>query len=246
MEFQPTAEVEREIIQPVAHYEPHVLPIEEMGKIFPYGDYEYIPKGEGVVEKVWCKHFDGKINKYALKIPIAGLTYLFKFSGEENKNPYTLTFKTIEYQFAKANLDDESSVILFERLADFIETVYIDAGEKIKLIDISPSDASYSVREIEDCISEILKKSKAYSEAELRENYKGYKIFDLYQSLFDKQYTEVHYNQVSRAGARARYFKRLQKYFKNWEIDEVYGNSIHFYISRKEDLGSVDAAVQGK
>lgn len=231
-------DVEREIVvEGGINYKPQILSVDEKGEIFPWGDYEYIPEQSDVVEKVWWKYFDSKRNKYVLLSEIAALQYLFRLSGEECGDSFYLSFKTLEYEFAVTNLDEENTQELFEKLADFLETAYIDSNKKILLLDISPADSSYSASDIENCILEITKNTKEYSEEELREKFKGFKIFDVYRKIIGKDFGDEHYNAVSKARARARYFKvKFRKYLKNWEILESYRNSITFSLKRKEEL----------
>ncbi len=220
-------------------YEPKLLPTKDGGEVFPYGDREFIPEQENVVEKFWSKGFDVNNDKYRLMLNISGLNYLFRLSGESGRNPFGLSFKTTEYEYAITNLDKDGESELFERLADFLETAYVNSRERIILIEISPADSSYSVEEIEDCVSKILGKTDKYSEEELRSNYKGFKIFDLYEDVFGVDYHDVHYNSISRASARSRYFKiKFKKYFKNWEVDDFYKDPVRFYLRRKSDKPS--------
>lgn len=210
-------------------YEPKVLPIEDKGLNGVFGEEDYIPTQHNVVEKIHWKFYE----KYSLTSFFGGMEYLFKSSGSKGSLSYGLAFKTIEYEFARANLDEETTIELFKTIADFLETIYVDSKETIVMMEISPADASYTIREIEDCISAIVKHTQKFSEKDLREKYKGFKIFDLYEDIFGKNFLEVHYNHVSKARARSRYFKtHFKKHLKNWEVDEYFGG-VSFYLRRK-------------
>lgn len=216
-------------------YKPVILPIQEKGEVFLYRDQEYIPETLDVVEKVSSRYFDSTLNQYVFTTEIAALIYLFNLSYKETNEDSSLSFKTLEYEYVRSNLDEESTALLFEKLSDFLETAYLNSNKKIESITISPADSSYSVSEIEECIEEILGKTKKYKEEDLRNNYKGFRIFDLYEEIFDKNFGDIHYNSVSKASARSRYFKiKFRQFLKNWEIDENYKSSISFLLKRKE------------
>jgi hypothetical protein len=212
-------------------YEPKVLPLKDAGQIFPYDGEDHIPKEEDVVEKVWLRlgpGAEGKRIRYCLVSPIAGLQYYFRLAGDENEKTYHVAFKTLEYQYAITNLDKESLDLGAKKLADFLETAYKDSQGSIQQVEASPSGDPYTVREIEDCIEKILQTTKKYSEEELRERYKGFRIFDVYKEVMGKGYHKVHYNHTNKTGARERYFKmKAKQYLKKWEeVDDVWGREL--------------------
>ena len=173
--------------------------------------------------------------RYRLTIEIHGLRYLLRLAGHDNDSEFSLSFKTLEYEYATVGLDEGETERLFKNLADFLESAYEDSGKKILSIEISPADAPYSTLDIERCIKEIMENSNEYSEEVLRKEYKGFKIFDLYYELFNKDFTEMNRNTKSKALSRSRYFKvKCAKVLLNWEIKETYKGSVDFSLERKE------------
>lgn len=226
---EPTGQENR--VETIEQYGPVILPVKDTGDVFIYDDREYIPEEIGVVEKI---HVGGDVNRYVLVTNIGELDYLFRLSGRKNENSAGLSFKTLAYEYAVTNLSAEDTQSLFERLADFLETAYQDSEKRILSVDISPADQSYTKEEIEDCISEIMKHKGEIKEEDLRENYKGYKIFDMYEEIFKKDYHKVHYNSNSRAYSRSRYFKiQFKKVFKNWRVDDTQSHDCFFALERK-------------
>jgi hypothetical protein len=231
-EMGTVSKAKQENVVSVGKYVPKLIPVKDEGRIFFYGTEDYIPKERDIVGKAWTRYFDSKLNKYGLVTSIAGLSYFFRLSGRDDENTCSLSFKTLEYEYATTELDAHATKELFETVANFLETVYKESGGKFIEIDISPADASYSTLEIDDCISKIMKHTNTFTQKELQEEYKGFRIFDLYQKIFGENYHEVHYNFNSRSSGRSRYFRlQFRKYLQNWKIEEVEGSD-RFRLTR--------------
>jgi hypothetical protein len=221
-----------------ASYEPRVLPLKNTPYERALSEDDYIPEDVDSVEKISWKQHDEVSNKYVVRVEIAALDYLLRLSGGEGKQ-YSLAFKTVNYGFSLTNLDEESTKVLFERIADFLETVHTESKGYISEISISPTDTYSTVEDIEDCISEILLHSKKYTEKELGEQYKDFKIFRLYMTLFEKdfEFEKMKHGKISKAYSRSRYFRiKFKQYLKNWEVTDGYPSSISYLLTRRNTI----------
>jgi hypothetical protein len=212
----------QETVEKVEMYEPKVLPVKSKGEVFLYDEDDYFPHEHDLVEKVPVSSVNGETRRrYVFISTIGGFQYLFKIVETSEDGSYYLSFKTIEYAFAITTLNETETKILFETIADLLETVYQDSEGKIITIPISPVLSSYSNEEIEECVLALLKGSKKFSEKELRENYKGYKVFDLYHETFKKPFHRSSYSDGPKAISRSRYFRlQFRKFLKNWRFEE--------------------------
>jgi dGTP triphosphohydrolase len=218
-------------------YEPKVLPVIDKGEHSLFGEDFYYPEEKEVIEK-WSLYnplSESRAVQYSLASHIAGLEYVFESQGRETNPVRGFLFKTVEYNYARTNLDDKGTQVLFEKVADFLETVYCDMQGSCVGFNIAASDASYTVRDIEDCVEKILQVSQEYSREELLKRYKGVGIFDYYQQLTGRFFSDTRFNNTSRAQARARYFKQqFKKYLKEWEVqDYSFGSMSMFILVRK-------------
>lgn len=173
-------------------------------------------------------------NKFLFLQNISGLHYIFSVSETAyGKNVYQLSFKTEEYDFATVNLDKNGMESLVESTVALLRT--LTGNFEIDEIRISPADASYSAEEIEKCMEKILASPKnRYTKEELLSEYKGFRIFDLYETLFKKSFLKNHYNSKSRAKARSRLFKAVvKKYLPEWDVATEYSLGSNFTLVRK-------------
>jgi hypothetical protein len=217
-------------------YTPRVLSVADRGEFFALGDAEYVPENDNLIEKVWSRYFDSRMIRYRLTVEIHGLRYLFRLAGSANKNEFTLSFKTLEYEYATVNLSEEETRKLFESVADFLESAYEDSEKKMLSVIISPADAAYSTIDIDNCIREILENSSEHTEEDLRRDYKGFKIFDLYHEIFNKDFEEMNHRAKSKSPARSRYFRiKFKRFLSNWEIKEDFKDSMEFSLKRKKE-----------
>ncbi len=167
---------------------------------------------------------------FLLQKTIAGLRFVFTLN--EYAGTYQLSFKTEEYEYATINLEEADRDALFRTLAEFVESA-ADRNPNLREILVDPSNASYSREEIDQCVDLILASPKnKFTREELFSQYKGFKIFDLYERVFDKGFHEVHYNNTSRDRGRGRLFKIIVgKYFPGWIIEDQFGSG---FIIRKK------------
>ena len=175
-------------------------------------------------------------NSFLLLKNIAGLNYIIFLDEYFTEGGlYQLNFKTEEYEYAVTNLDDADRDLLFSTVATMVESSSKFVPGGINKISIFPAPASYSAEEIEQCIEAILASPKnTKTKEELANNYKSFKIFDLYAKLFGKDFHEVHYNHNSKSGARARLFRSvIRKHFPDWEMPEQFSIGDDFYVRRK-------------
>lgn len=218
-----------------------LLPIEDKGDTFSPAK---IPSQHDVIEKVGCMdYFGGKSMFYLLTTKVGDIDYFFKLKAEmRRKTPeewvaigYSFDFSTVVHEYARTNLNGETGEVLGRKIASFLETAYEDSKRNMSSIYVSPSGASYSVTDIENCVSEILASTKEFSEETLREEYRGYQIFRLYKKLFGKDFGGTDFDSGDSAFARSRYFKmKCAKVLPNWEIKETYKGSVDFSLERKE------------
>ncbi|MFA5997023.1 MAG: hypothetical protein WC791_00885 [Candidatus Paceibacterota bacterium] len=180
-------------------------------------------------------HSTEKSNRYLLLKNVAGFNYIFRLGETRTSGTYGLGFKTEEYEHATVNLDDEGHQELAQTITAFIESVYTDTQQNMHEIHISPSDATYSAGDIENCMEEILRSpDNTLNRAELMSKYNGYDIFRLYLELFDKIYEGENDAKRSRASGRARFFKMMfRKNLPNWDIQDSYGLTNDFDLIRK-------------
>lgn len=175
-------------------------------------------------------------SRYILLKNVAGLDYIFSLEETSTIAMYGFHFKTREYELASVNLDQEGLAELADVISAFLESVYLDKSSSMHEIYISPADATYSVKEIEECMEEILKSPQnRLSREELMHQYNGFRIFDHYHSIFNKYFQDEHYNDGSRAESRTRFFKSLLRaYLPNWEIVDNSETTHSFELTRKE------------
>lgn len=212
---------------------PVAIPIVEDTKLHYFNDEPDPQEGKIIHYKKVGLNREQK-NNFLFLQGISGLHYEF-YIGETayGKNVYHFSFKTQEYEFATVNLDKNGMESLIESIVAFLRSV--TQKYEIEEIRISPADASYSAEEIEECMNEILASPKnSYTREELISEYKGFRIFDLYEEMFEKSFLKSHYNSRSRAYARSRLFRALvKKYLPEWEIVRDYSLRSDFTLVRK-------------
>ncbi len=171
--------------------------------------------------------------KYIMVKEIAGLHYVF-FLGQSIDNHSQFLFKTKEYGYAITNLDEQSTNELYSTISSFIESIHAE-NNNLSIIDISPADQSYSAKEYQSCLEEILSSPLNKLDREnLKYTYKGAQLFDYYQRIYKKEYPLKHDHWEARSFGRARLFQRMvKKYMPNWEIVLGYPGSSEFSIKRK-------------
>ena len=197
---------------------------------------------EGTIAHFYTRVPSGKENllldRFVLGKTIGGLHYIFCLQ-ENYDHTYGLVFQTAEYKFATTNLSREGQDELAKTLASFIESVSDAEGVSVNTVSVSPADASYSSREIEDCRSAILAlPGNTLSREELMERYKSFEIFDYYQELSGKDFLPEHYNSKSRREGRSRLFKRLfRRHLRGWAVenDQYGGPSFTLRKNKKSD-----------
>ena len=213
---------------PVAESEEHTyeagpgdFPIVESEEKEPYLSRDRVPElKEGTIAHYMKRMgFDEKPkNCFLLLKNIAGLNYSISLTESSYREDlYQLSFKTEEYEYAITDLDEKSRNLLFSAVAKFVDSSSKYMPEGINEISISPAPASYSAEEIKQCTEAILASPEnPYTKEELEIRFKGFRIFDLYDKIFDKGFHEVHYNHKNKSGARSRLFKSIiKKYFSN-------------------------------
>lgn len=135
---------------------------------------------------------------------------------------HELAFTTEEYGYASTNLSDEGRVKLEESLGKLVHSVL--AKYPLKKLYIKPAPEPVTVRDIEDCIEEILLKRDYLTREELLKKYKkeGWgQLFSEYRYIMGR---EFHQSGIStdRTAARSRLFKMgLKRLLPDWEINEI-------------------------
>ena len=206
-------------------YHLHSEPEPQEGKIIHY------------VKDLFYRESDRQ-HRFVLLKTIAGLHYIF-YLHELHGGEYSLSFKTEEYEYATTNLDKNAYRILSSTINAFLKSVSECPDARVDTITFLSAPASYSSEKIEKCMDEILSSPKnKLSRQKLIEEYKGFRIFDLYEKLFNKEFLSVHYNKTSKAQARTRLFRILaQKSLHGWEIQKnEWGLGDDFTLKRKTAL----------
>lgn len=215
------------------------FPVVEVGRVYEYGADEYIPESREVVEKISREHFGNIRNKYVMVKQIAGINYFFRLSGVSQSKAHSqpsLAFKTLEYEYARTDLNLEQTQELMMAIAQFLESCYLD-NSYIGPIMIEPANASYTSKEIQECRDIILANDNNLKEEDLVRDFTGVRIFELYKEIFKSNFIpkdkdKYDYHQF-KSKARSRYFKtNFKKYLTSWDIvEDPYGSS-RFYIVR--------------
>jgi hypothetical protein len=214
----PSSEKKEEISIPTLH-------VINKGEIFEHGDNQYSPQSSGEIEKITVKTLGGIRTRYYFMQPVSKYTYIFRLAGQGRE--YNLSFKTDEYEYAKTNIAQEDIDAIFKTMNELLESCYQDSKEQMEIVHVNPADAVYTVGEIEGCMNEISNAYPEYTRERLMKEYKSFKVFDLYVTLFEKYYKDQHLNARSQAKARSRMFKALsKKFFAKWEVvDAPYGGA---------------------
>ncbi|MBI3632146.1 MAG: hypothetical protein HY225_01740 [Candidatus Vogelbacteria bacterium] len=206
---------------------------------FPINDVEtpgYFQQQPELKNGIISRYFtEGKTAHLRLLQKIDDLNYILYVDQYSGEHSYSFGFKTQEYEYALVNQNEESLSKIIKTVEGFLESIYSQDPE-INYIIVEPASQSYTRQEIDDCINKILESSNNIrSEEELRRDFKGFRIFDLYEQLFKKDFHKKHYNLTSRAKDRSRLFKMItEMYLQNWEIDKNQSLSTLFVLRRKE------------
>lgn len=177
--------------------------------------------------------------KYLLGREIGGYKYLFKLyqqMGIPTSNIWTLAFKTHDYGYAVAKLDDTARAEVFQTLSGFLDSIQNDLNGSIEYVEVSPADTKYSSEELEACVQEILKlKGNVSNREQLLQDNPGARLFELYEKLAGKKfYTPKNPRRSGGREARHRLFQSMfKKYLKHWEIEEEMSRS-DIYLKPKE------------
>lgn len=162
-------------------------------------------KDEGVVVK-YFKETEDKLDKYNLSYflmeKIKDLEYYFSASEDiDKKGSFYFSFDT-KYEFARTYLEKEQKDKLFSIINTFLETIYRDQKNNFKDMWMSLSETGYSKEEIDNCISEILKKEQDKNKNEILDM--GiHKIFLLYKELYGKNFEYTN-------NSKKFYYRRMQ------------------------------------
>ena len=212
----------------------------EAPTIFPVVDSEepeerkgYAQLEEGTVEHYFVKNrmSEGETEYFMLPAEIDALSYVFELHSVYGM--HELSFMTEEYGYASTNLSEEGSEKLAETLAAFVNSVV----EKYPLsqLYVKPAPESAAVRDIEDCIEEILLVRSYTTREELLREYKkkGWQeLFALYHVLYGKKF-ERSSDSIDRTEARGRLFRQmLKRVLPDWEIEVITEQK---WILRKKD-----------
>lgn len=208
-------------------------------KIIDTNDELYYGEDTPVLEEGVIIHYrtaiPGKpegINKFRLLKKIGNYHYIFSFAESYTPNTYNINFKTEEYEYARIDLNEDERKELWATISSLVESINSYPGISLEVIMVSPADASYTSEQIESCIDEILESDPEFTREDLLKDYKGFRIFDLYNKKFHKNFLSKHYNKISKAGARSRLFKNsFKKYLPNWDISD---NGINDFILRRK------------
>ncbi|HAU07448.1 MAG: hypothetical protein UW46_C0006G0003 [Candidatus Yanofskybacteria bacterium GW2011_GWF1_44_227] len=187
------------------------LPELEEGKIYHSTTYPFAFRRE-----------EQPYNRYTLQKTIGGLKYIFRLS-EGYGNSYSFLFKTREYAYARIRLSPEDQTILRNAISSFIEAAA--SLKSIKAIGISPADTAYYGSDVGRCIEEILANpNNKLTRDEIKSGHLPHEVFELYYSLFDKDFLPDKLRRKGKAKERSEYFKIMfEKYMPGWVIENIPG-----------------------
>ena len=166
------------------------------------------------------KHSEGTTEYFTLPAEIDALGYRFELSSVYGM--YELSFMTDDYGYAATNLSEEGMSTLETTLGKFVNAVF----EKypIRELYVRPAPESATVRDIEDCIEEILLKRDYHTREELLLKYKkdGWdRLFSEYYYLYGKKFERSSVTN-DRTAARGRLLRAmLGRALPDWEIKVI-------------------------
>lgn len=198
---------------------------QEVIKIFPVIDTDKRdsfkdPINIGSVLKYVHNYGENKSRlEFNLTQKIKDLDYFFHLVQTGIKSKYFFSFDT-KYEYARTNLSEKERSELFSTIASFFETVYFEKENKMKEIGLITSSVGSTVKEVNDCVEDILKLDSSLSkEGVLNLGYD--KIFKLYEKLYGEKNKEDISN-LKYSNIRDRFFKmNFKKYLKNWTLEEL-------------------------
>lgn len=201
---------------------PESLPIVDTGETF--CDKARPELKEGVI--VHYLHESSQVigsrsHVFELLREIDAMHYVFDLTQTYGKT-YEFRFHTKEYGYAATNLSEEGQRVLEKTIRVFLETIKGRKDIIITEVDIDPADEGCSVRDIEDCIEEIVvNPNNTLSREEILEKHNGTKTFALYQDLYGKAFKLKHDSSRKLAKARSRYFKSMfRRILPGWQVSE--------------------------
>lgn len=165
-------------------------------------------------------HSQGSTEWFTLPTEIDAMGYHFDLYATYGM--HELSFGTDTYGYAVTNLSEEGSKKLEETLGKFVHSII--AQYPLKELYVKPAPEAVTVRDIEDCIEEIILKRDYLSREDLLREYKkkGWTyLFSEYKSLTGHEFQKTSVS-MDRTTARARLFKMgLKRIFPDWEINEI-------------------------
>ncbi len=184
-------------------------------------------KESAVLEENRVSHYfvknaysEGSTEFFTLQTEIDAMHYSFDLVPVYGM--HELSFTTQEYGFASTNLSEEGRTKLEETLGKLVHSVL--AKYPLKEIYVKPAPEATTVRDIEDCIEEILLKRDYESREGLLKKYKkeGWgQLFSDYRDIVGHEFQKAD-TVTDRTAARSRLFKMgLKRLFPDWKIDEI-------------------------
>lgn len=208
-----------------------------------YSFNEHPPLIDGAIVHYVSTHWsqsEGRRHRFMLRKVIGAFPFIFRLEqgDSEESDTFTLLSETEGHGFATTNLSPEDGEELYRTRAAFIESFTNYTKIPIENIESSPSDTSYSVKEVKTCIERILAHPNVSSTREeleyLSENYRGANIFSVYKELYGEYFHGHHPNHRSRAAARSRLFTAMfKKYLTHWEVTDT-PETLTIFLRRKK------------
>jgi hypothetical protein len=194
-----------------------LLPISET--IEPVESRKLVSLKDGEVNHYFEKnsHSHGVTEHFTLPTEIDAMLYSFDLHAIYGM--YELSFTTDEYRYASKNLSEEGAAKLEETIRKLIHSV--EAKYPLEELYVRPAPEAASVRDIEDCIEEILLEEKYSTREELLKEYreKGWQhLFSRYHYLYNREFKRATVSH-DRSAARGRLLQSLLKRaLPEWEI----------------------------
>lgn len=217
------------------NFNPSPLTPPQEKEMVPPQFFPIIEKTEPVKEKTAVSFEDDHITHYFLKRTAASWSteYFtlpteidaldYSFDLQEMYGMHELSFSTKDYGYAWTSLSEEGTAKLEATLKKFIESVL--QKYPLEELYIRPAPETATVREIEDCIEDLILLYGHYKTREqlLKEcKQQGWDyLFSEYHRLSGKEFKQSR-SSTDRTAVRARLFKNMfKRIFPDWKINMI-------------------------
>ena len=198
------------------------------------GKYDFLkppPLRENVIVHYLQPGFGNeKFHRFMLLRVIDGLRYIFTLWENPGENYYGINFKTEEYEYAITHLSQGGRKKLTDTLSAFLDSVRSRADVSVDGIEFLPADTNFSSHEVDTCINAILALPKnPFSREEIKEQYKGRDIFELYKTFARKNFPIKKDEFRNALRSRRRFFQRMiSKDLPELELDDKFSDRYRF------------------